>query len=166
MLFCYHKSVHILMSLTTVVCVRWVVDSVSVAEGINRNVALRVISEGVFARPISIGVACSPVRASDVSAGNMFTCVCTVCTYVHMYYACIVHCIYVRMHSCTCGVLYVSVCMYVHLYFMCIIYICNPLKHNIYTPCFHVCNVNSQPITNDISIIIIYLYNCSYVFYH
>ena len=47
-----------------------------VKEGVDRTVALRVVSEGVFVRPISIDVACSPVRASDVSAGNVFTCVC------------------------------------------------------------------------------------------
>ena len=75
------------MSLTTVVNVRWMVDSVSVKEGVDQTVSLRVVSEGVFARPISIGVACSPVRASDVSAGNVFTCVRTyVCIkYVYMY---------------------------------------------------------------------------------
>ena len=76
------------MSLTTVVDVRWVVDSVSVKEGVNRTVALHVVSEGVFARPISIGVACSPVRASGVSAGNVLTCVCMhlICMYLHIMY--------------------------------------------------------------------------------
>ena len=76
MLFCCHKSVYIVMSLTTVVNVKWVVDAVSVDEGINQTLALRVVSEGVFPSPISIGVACSPVIASDVSAGNVPTCVC------------------------------------------------------------------------------------------
>ena len=75
-LFCCHKSVHLLMFLTTVVNIKWKVDSVTVCEGVNRTVELCAISEGVFARPISIGVACSPVRASDVSAGNVLACVC------------------------------------------------------------------------------------------
>ena len=54
------------MSLTTVVNVKWVMDAVSVNEGINQTVALRVVSEGVFPSPISIGVACFPVRASNM----------------------------------------------------------------------------------------------------
>ena len=100
MLFCCLKSVHnILLSLTTVVNVRWVVDSVSVQEGVNRTVSLWAVSEGVFARPISIGVACSPVRASDVSAGNVLTCLCTyVCAYVYNIYE------------------YLTICMHVHTY--------------------------------------------------
>ena len=71
-----HKSVHILLSLTTVVNVRWVVDSVSVKEGVDQTVSLSVVSEGLFAHPISIGVACSPVRVSYLSAGNVFIYVC------------------------------------------------------------------------------------------
>ena len=61
------------MSLTTVVNVRWEMDSFCDPEGVNQTVAFRVVSEGLFARPISIGVVCSPVRASDVSAGNVLT---------------------------------------------------------------------------------------------
>ena len=63
------------MSLTTVVNVRWVVDLVSVKEGVNRTVALHVVSEGIFYRPISIGVACFPVVAAGVRPGNVLTCV-------------------------------------------------------------------------------------------
>ena len=58
------------MFLTTVVNVRWKNDSLPACEGVNETVILCAVSEGVFARPISIGVACSPVRASDVSAGT------------------------------------------------------------------------------------------------
>ena len=75
-MFCCHKSVYIVMSLTTVVNVKWVMDAVSVVEGINQTVALHVVSEGVFSSPVSISVACSPVIASDVSPGNVPTCVC------------------------------------------------------------------------------------------
>ena len=86
----------------------------SVCEGVNRTVELCACSEGVFARPISIGVACSPVRAPDVSAGNVLTCV---CVYVRIIYACIVYFMYPCMHMVYC--MYVR--MYVHsLYFMCI----------------------------------------------
>ena len=122
-LFCYHKSVHILMCLTTVVNVRWVVDSVSVKEGVNRTVALWAVSEGVFARPISIGVACSPVRASDVSAGNVLTCLCMhpICMYVHTY-ICVYNVLYVYTHIRIYGVLYVCtyVCTYVHSLYLCV----------------------------------------------
>ena len=109
---------------TTVVNVKWVLDSVFVNES-NISVALHVVSEGEFARPISIGVACSPVIASDVSAGNVLTYVCMhlMCMCVHIIYACTVYFMYALMY------MWSTVCMYVHsLYFMCI-YTCNPLKH-------------------------------------
>ena len=40
MLFCCPNSVHLLISLTTVVNVKWVMDSVSVCEGVNQTVEL------------------------------------------------------------------------------------------------------------------------------
>ena len=104
------------MSHTTVVYVKWVAESVCVCEGVNRTVALHVVADGVFACPISIGVACSPVIACDVSAGNVLTCVYMhlICTYVHI--LCMHSELYIRMYSCTCGVLYV--CMYVRMYIL------------------------------------------------
>ena len=74
----------------------------TVCEGVNRTVALHVVSDGVFVRPISIGVACSPVRASDVSAGNVLTCVCMhlmcMTLYVHIHILCMYSALYVCTH--------------------------------------------------------------------
>ena len=53
----------------TVVNIKWVLDSVSVTEGVNRTVGLRAESSGIFARPIAIGIACSPVIATNVIPG-------------------------------------------------------------------------------------------------
>ena len=61
-----------------VVNIKWVLDSVSVTEGVNRTVGLRAESSGIFARPIAIGIACSPVIATNVIPG-MYICVCMLC---------------------------------------------------------------------------------------
>jgi hypothetical protein len=53
-----------------VVNIKWVLDSVSVTEGVNKTVGLRAESSGIFARPIAIGIACSPVIATNVIPAN------------------------------------------------------------------------------------------------
>ena len=90
-------------------------DSVSVKEGDNQTVALRVVSEGVFARPISIGVACSPERASNVSAGNVLTCVCMNLIYTYLHTCIHAYCTILCMHLHTCGILYVLLTLSIYV---------------------------------------------------
>nr|WNS50027.1 Na-Ca exchanger/integrin-beta4-like protein [Halisarca dujardinii] len=48
-----------------VVSIHWERNSVTVTEGEDRQIGLRAVAEGVYARPISIGVQCSPVDSTN-----------------------------------------------------------------------------------------------------